>query len=178
MEDLFKIKNPVTSASIKSNNELEFQFEQGDSNQLSSQELNGYSTFENNLISQTELSKQKNTQKLRSISQNEKSNLASLTNNSDAIDKAKRASLKEHLFENQPHLSNVMDSIIFKKAESQTMAQSINAIQESKLNTTDLLTKSATKEFRRGRRNTKIINDPLGLLSDQNFELVIIFHYL
>ncbi|KOX69517.1 hypothetical protein WN51_06604 [Melipona quadrifasciata] len=175
MKDLFKIKNPVTSASIKSNNELEFQFEQGESNQLSSQELNGYSTFENNLISQTELSKQKNTQKLKSIPQNEKSNLASLINNTDAIDKAERASLKEHLFENQPHLSNVMDSIIFKnikKAESQTMAQSINAIQESKLNTTDLLTKSATKEFRRGRRNTKVINDPLGLLSDQNFELV------
>ncbi|KAK9302541.1 hypothetical protein QLX08_005517 [Tetragonisca angustula] len=168
MEDLFKIKNPVTSATIKSNNELEFQFEQGESNQLSSQKLNGYSTSENNLISQTELSKQKNTQKLKSIPQNEKSNLASLINNSDTIDKAKRA--KEHLFENHPHLSNVMDSIISKniKKESQT----IHTIQESKVNTTDLLTKSATKEFRRGRRNTKIINDPLGLLSDQNFELV------
>ncbi|CAD1471712.1 unnamed protein product, partial [Heterotrigona itama] len=175
MEDLFKIKNPVTSASIKSNNELEFQFEQGESNQLSSQKLNGYSTSENNLISQTELSKQKNTQNLKSIPQNEKSNLVSLINNSDAIDKAERASLKEHLFENQPHLSNVMDSIIsknIKKTESQTMAQSVNNTQESKLNTTDLLTKSATKEFRRGRRNTKIINDPLGLLSDQNLELV------
>ncbi|XP_043518744.1 myosin-2-like isoform X2 [Frieseomelitta varia] len=168
MKDLFKIKNPVTSATIKSNNELEFQFQQGESNQLFSQKLNGYSTSENNLISQTELSKQKNTQKLKSIPQNGKSNLASLINN-DAIDKAKRA--KEHLFENQPHLSNVMDSIIsknIKKAESQT----INTIQESKLNTNDLLTKPATKEFRRGRRNTKIINDPLGLLSDQNFELV------
>ena len=176
MEDLFKIKNPVTPESITSNNELEFQFEQGESNQLSSQKQNGYSTSENNLISQIELSKQN----LKCIPQNEKSNLASLINNSDAIDKAKRASLKEHLFQNQPHLSNVMDSMIsknIKKAESQTMAQSINTIQESKLNTTDLLTKSATKEFRRGRRNTKIINDPLGLLSDQNFELVIISHY-
>ncbi|XP_017765415.1 PREDICTED: synaptonemal complex protein ZEP1 [Eufriesea mexicana] len=176
MEDLFKIKNPVTyMTSISSSNELEHHFEQKETNQLFSQKLNGYSASKNNFtIPQSESPKEKNRQKLRNVSKNEEDILINLSNVSDG-DKVKRSSLKENLFENQPHSSNFINSIIpknIKKTESETM------IQESKLDSIDLSTsKLLTKEFRRGRRNTKIINNPLGLLptdvlSDQSLELV------
>ncbi|XP_050482448.1 myosin-8 isoform X4 [Bombus huntii] len=180
MEDLFKIKNPVRSANIRSNNELGFHFEQAEANRLSSQKLPDYSISENNFASQNESIKDRNTQKLKNVSRNEEDILTSLNDKSDVIDKTRRSSLREHLFENQSNLSNVMDSIIpknNKKIELETMAQSTNTIHESKLDTTNVSTRSFTKESRRGRRNTKIVNDPLGLLSadqllDQSPELV------
>ncbi|XP_068974423.1 putative leucine-rich repeat-containing protein DDB_G0290503 isoform X1 [Bombus flavifrons] len=180
MEDLFKIKNPVTSANIRSNNELGFHFEQAEANRLSSQKLPDYSISENNFASQNESIKDRNTQKLKNVSRNEEDILTSLIDKSDVIDKTRRPSLREHLFENQSNLSNVMDSIIpkdNKKIELETVAQSTNIIHESKLDTTNVSTRSFTKESRRGRRNTKIVNDPLGLLSadlllDQSPELV------
>lgn len=186
MEDLFKIKNPVTSANIRSNNELGFHFEQAEANRLSSQKLSDYSISENNFASQNESIKDIDTQKLKNVSRNEEDILTSLIDKSDVIDKTRRPSLIEHLFENQSNLSNVMDSIIpknNKKIELETKAQSTNTIHESKLDTTNVSTRSFTKESRRGRRSTKIVNDPLGLLStdlllDQSPELVIIFNYL
>lgn len=186
MEDLFKIKNPVTSANIRSNNEPGFHFEQADANLLSSQKLPDYSISENNFATQNESIKDRNTQKLKNASRNEEDILTSLIDKSNIMDKTRRPSLREHLFENQSNLSNVMDSIIpknNKKIELETMTQSTNTIHESKLDTTNVSTRSFTKESRRGRRNTKIVNDPLGLLSadlllDQSPELVIIFNYL
>ncbi|XP_050585170.1 repetitive organellar protein-like isoform X2 [Bombus affinis] len=180
MEDLFKIKNPVTSANIRSNNELGFHFEQAEANRLSSQKLSDYSISENNFASQNESIKDSDTQKLKNVSRNEEDILTSLIDKSDVIDKTRRPSLLEHLFENQSNLSNVMDSIIpknNKKIELETKAQSTNTIHESKLDTTNVSTRSFTKESRRGRRSTKIVNDPLGLLSadlllDQSPELV------
>lgn len=177
MEDIFKIKNPITSAtSIKSNNGLELHLEQEETNQLFSQKLNGYSPSKSNFImSQNESFKEKNIQKLKTISKNEDI-LTNLNDKCDIIDKAKRLSLKEHSFENQFHSPNVVDSIIPKNNKKTELEQSTN-IQESKLDATDLSTKFFTKESRRGRRNTKIINDPLGLLSvdllsNQNLELI------
>lgn len=180
IEDIFKIKNPITSTtSIKSNNGLELHLEQEETNQLFSQKLNGYSPSKSNfIISQNEF-KEKNIQKLKTISKNEDI-LMNLNDKCDIIDKTKRLSLREHSFENQSHSPNVVDSIIPKNNKKTELEQSKN-IQESKLDATDLSTKFFAKESRRGRRNTKIINDPLGLLSvdllsNQNLELVIIFH--
>lgn len=183
MEDIFKIKNPITSTtSIKSNNGLELHLGQEETNQLFSQKLNGYSPSKSNfIISQNESFKEKNIQKLKTISKNEDT-LMNLNDKCDIIDKAKRLSLREHSFENQSHSPNVVDSIIPKSNKKTELEQSTN-IQESKLDAIDLSTKFFAKESRRGRRNTKIINDPLGLLSvdllsNQNLELVIIFHLL
>ncbi|CAK9806561.1 Fas-binding factor 1 [Anthophora quadrimaculata] len=185
MEDLFKIKSPITSTtSIKSSNETEpkFNFEQGEVNQLFSQKSNSHSSSRSNFItSQTELLKEKNIQKLKNVSKNEEDILGSLIDKSDVLDnKSRRSSLRETLFENKSYLSNTMNSIIprnIKKMELENKIQSTNIVQESKSDPTDISIKPVATEPRRGRRNTKILNDPLGLLSadllpNQNLELL------
>ncbi|CAL7946036.1 unnamed protein product [Xylocopa violacea] len=181
MENLFKIKSPVTSTiSIKSSNEPESKsyFEQVETNQLFSQKPKSVTISKSNITTLLDESfKNRHTQELKNISKNEEDILASLIDKSDIVDKSRRTSLEENLFDNKSYLSNNMDSMTsknIKKAESDIILS--NTIQESKADTIEPTVKLTTRESRRGRRTTKIINDPLGLLSgdlvtEQNLEL-------
>ena len=130
------------------------------------------------------MSKERNVQRQKSVSRNEEEDvLASLIDKSDTIDdKPRRSLLRENLFENKPRSSVTMDSMMYrntKQAESGVSVQPaalINTIQKPRSQLTEQSTTLPTREPRRGRRNTKIINDPLGLLStellpDQSLEL-------
>ncbi|XP_043256282.1 centrosomal protein of 83 kDa isoform X2 [Colletes gigas] len=188
MEDLFKIKTPVTSAtSIKLNNELEskFHFEHEDVYRSFSQKPSSdLATTTTSVLLKRESSIEKHVQEQKTVSVNDEDILAKLIDKSDAVnDKSRRSGLRENLFENKPLSSATMDLIIpknTKKAESEVSiktAEFPNTAQKSKSQPVDRLPKLSTGESRRGRRNTKIINDPLGLLptdllSDQNFQLL------
>ncbi|KZC04219.1 hypothetical protein WN55_02108 [Dufourea novaeangliae] len=168
IEDLFKIKTPLTSAtSIRTNTELEskLSFEHEDVNELFPQKTSNFTARSNNVFLQSESSTEKHAQKLRNVSKNEEDILANLLGNDklDVVDdKSRRSTLKETLFENKPRSSftkNMESENSIHPAEFTTIAQK----QKSQL--ADQSTMSTVKEFRRGRRNAKIINDPLGLLS-------------
>ncbi|XP_076630997.1 fas-binding factor 1 twitchy isoform X2 [Colletes latitarsis] len=188
MEDLFKIKTPVISAtSIKLSNELEskFNFEHEDVYQLYSQKPSSdLATMSTPVLLKRESSIEKHVQEKKTVPVNDEDILANLIDKSDTVnDKSRRSSLRENLFENKPRSSVTMDFIIpknTKKVESEVSIQTAefaNTAQKSKSQPVNQLPKLSAGESRRGRRNTKIINDPLGLLptdllSDQNFELL------
>ncbi|XP_076178787.1 fas-binding factor 1 twitchy isoform X2 [Ptiloglossa arizonensis] len=188
MEDLFKIKPSVPSAmSMKSNNGLEskFNFEYRNGNELFLQKPSNHLASKNNsILLQNESSMKTHIQKLKTISTNEEDILMNLVDKPGMIDdKSRRSSLQENLFENKPRSSVTMDSIApknIKKMESEVSIQSsefVNTTQKPKSQLNNQSIKLSTKESRRGRRNTKIINDPLGLLStgllpDQSFKQV------
>ncbi|XP_026674240.1 protein CROWDED NUCLEI 4-like, partial [Ceratina calcarata] len=183
IEDLFKIKSPVVSTnSIRSSNdpEVKFHSEQGET-QAFLQKPNNYSTSKSNLTTlPDELFNEKSAKTLKNVSKNEDDIIASLTDKSDTVDKSSKSFLRDSLFENKSHTSSTPVSIIprnINRTESEVMIESTNASQELKSNYNEPSTKFFTRESRRGRRNTKIINDPLGLLSgdllsDQNLELI------
>lgn len=191
MEDLFKTKTS-SATSIKSNNELEskFNFEQRDVNQLFSQKPSSRLASKSNpSLLQNETSKEKDVQRQKNISRNEEDILKNLIDKSDTTDdKSRRLSLRESLFENKSRSLSTMDTISHrnsKNVESEVLTRStefLSSIQKPKSESIDQSIKLPTREPRRGRRNTKIINDPLGLLSsdllpNQSLELVIIFNY-
>ncbi|XP_076245959.1 fas-binding factor 1 twitchy [Calliopsis andreniformis] len=180
MEDLFKTKTP-SATSIKSNNELEsrFNFEQRDVNQLFSQKPSGpLASKSNSNLLQNELSKDKDVQRQKNVSRNEEDILTSLIDKADTTDdKPRRLSLRESLFENKPRSIITMDSGKQKNNINMESEDFLSSLQKPKAQSIDQSAKLPMREPRRGRRNTKIINDPLGLLSsdllsDQNLELV------
>ncbi|XP_054005284.1 calponin homology domain-containing protein DDB_G0272472-like isoform X2 [Hylaeus anthracinus] len=187
MEDLFKIKTPGPSTtSIKSNNELESKLnsEHEDVNQLFSQKPSSHLTSKNNsILLKSESSVEKHAQKLKSLSKTEEDILTNLIDKPSMVDDKSRSSLRESLFENKPRSSATMDFVIpknTKKEDSEISIKSVdyvNTAQKLKSQPLNESSKLSTKESRRGRRNTKIINDPLGLLptnllSDQSLELL------
>ncbi|XP_078044064.1 fas-binding factor 1 twitchy isoform X1 [Augochlora pura] len=180
MEDLFKIKTPVASeTSIKVNNEsgTKHNFAHGDINELFSQKSSNYAANSNSILSQSKTPTEKPEQKSQSVLKSKEDILSNRLGSSKLNlpdDKSKRSSLIESLFENKPH------SLFTKNAEFENLSHSaelISTTQKQKSEPTEQSNKSVGRESRRGRRNTKVLNDPLGLLSsdllsEQNFELV------
>ncbi|XP_076652658.1 fas-binding factor 1 twitchy [Halictus rubicundus] len=180
MEDLFKIKTPATSAtSIKTNNESEtkLNFENDDINELLSQKSSNYAARSNSILLQNESSTEKHEQKLQNVLKNKDDILANRFGNSKlnlTDDKSKKSSLIESLFENKTR-SSFTKNLEFENPSHSAEFRTTTQKQKSQL--VDEPNKPMSRESRRGRRNAKIINDPLGLLStdllsEQNFDLV------
>lgn len=190
MEDLFKIRTPITStSSIRSSNEPDSKFnvEQGEANQLCSQKPNSYLPSKSSFTaSLSDSLKERNVQKMKNTSGNEDDVLTNLNDKSGGIEKARRQSFKGSLFNDKLDSSNTQDSIVsknIKKVESENIIEYASTAQKFKSNIIDQSTNHFATESRKGRRNAKVINDPLGLLSidllpEQNMEQVIWFNYL
>ncbi|XP_076220732.1 fas-binding factor 1 twitchy isoform X2 [Nomia melanderi] len=180
MEDLFKIKTPVTSATnTKINNESErkLNFDHGDINELFLQKSDSRTAKSNSILLQSELCTEKYEQKPQSAFKNDEDTLMNLHDSSklDVIgDKSKRSSLIESLFESKSHSSSIKNA----KLENFTHSAEHKIIaQKQTPQLVDQSSKLIARESRRGRRNAKVVNDPLGLLStellsEQNIELV------
>ncbi|XP_076297978.1 fas-binding factor 1 twitchy isoform X2 [Lasioglossum baleicum] len=180
IEDLFKIKTPATSAtSIKANNESDtkLNFENDDINELLPQKSSNYAARSSSILLQSEPSTEKHEPKLQSVLKNKDDILANRLGNSKldlTDDKSKKSSLIESLFENKTR-SSFTKTVEFENAPYS--AEHRTAPQKQKSQLSDQPNKPISRESRRGRRNAKIINDPLGLLStdllsEQNFDVV------
>ncbi|XP_076382404.1 fas-binding factor 1 twitchy isoform X2 [Megalopta genalis] len=177
MEDLFKIKTPETSIKVNNESETKHNFAHGDINELLLQKSSNYAANSNSILLQSKTSTEKHDQKLQSVLKSKEDILSNRLGNSKlnlADDKSKRSSLIESLFENKPH-SFFTKNVEFENSSYST--EFISTEKKQKSQPVEQSNKSLGRESRRGRRNTKVVNDPLGLLStdllsEQNLELV------